>query len=582
MHPYARILDEIISLLNTDLYGLRGVIGERLLVSALREGKTNVYTYDGSRLVKLNEKPVNGVLEAKYNVSKAIIMRDVAKGREQYMLYEIDPDAPGVEKPVEGVEPARILGGSYDDEVLVYGAATMAENAIFLVRDGKRSKVATLPGFAAVIDHKWPIAVGIGALKPTTGKFQLFIADLEKGDVKIHERPDGSILMARIAPDDSIVYTLDRSDNAVLMKLDPATMEDSELSLPGDDLKEYKPVSFNYIGYTPGGSLIAVARKNGRSKIFLDGRLVKAPEGIHGAVYEWKGGLAVTHTSLSLPPRIIKLGGNDYEVLLTGSVPSNVTGALGSSGFALVESFDGERVPVFYLESNRASKPGPTVVLVHGGPFAEDADMWNVLAGGLALAGFHVLMVNYRGSTGYGERWRLKIIGDPCGGELEDIISATRWAMESGLASHVYIMGYSYGGYMTMCALTKKPGEYKAGVAGASVVDWREMYELSDAAFKSFIHMVFGGRTELWDDRSPINFVENLRDPLMIIHPQNDSRTPLKPVLRFMDKAAEHGKTFEAYIAPDMGHTVNTVEDALKILWPAVQFLLRQEGSVEK
>ena len=108
------------------------------------------------------------------------------------------------------------------------------------------------------------------------------------------------------------------------------------------------------------------------------------------------------------------------------------------------------------------------------------------------------------------------------------------------------------------------------------MVDWEEMYELSDPLFRYFIELLFGGKDrEKWRERSPIHYVDNLQEPLCIIHPQNDSRTPLKPVLRFMEKALEKGKTYEAHIAPDMGHAVNTVDDAIKLLLPAILFLER-------
>ena len=200
-----------------------------------------------------------------------------------------------------------------------------------------------------------------------------------------------------------------------------------------------------------------------------------------------------------------------------------------------------------------------------------------MFAAALAAAGFHVVQPNYRGSVGYGVEWTEKLIGDPCGMELEDVIAAARWARESGLASRLYIMGYSYGGFMTLCALTRKPGVFDAGVAGASVTDWGLMYELSDPAFKSFIEMIFAGRKDLWKERSPITHVEKLKEPVILVHPQNDTRTPLKPVLRFIEKASDLGKKIEAYIAPDMGHAVNRVEDVVKILLPAIMFLARQE-----
>ncbi|BEP16842.1 S9 family peptidase [Pyrofollis japonicus] len=582
MHKYAKLLDEIIGLVSIEQYGVSGVLhGDRLLVSALREGSANAYAFDGENLVKLNKKPINGVLEAKYGSRYAVFIRDVGAGRELYKLYRVDPDNPGAEEEVPGVEPARILGGAYDDERIVYTAATMAEIALFEARGGGVEKITSMPGMGFVTDLRYPLAVGV-LIPIQEPKYKLFIANLEEKSLKIYESPLGSIGAVRISPSGEIVFSVTGAREAQLMRLNASSMEAEKLRLPHSDLDEYHPVSFNYIGYTPSGSLIAVARKNGRSEIFVDGKRVEAPKGMHGAAYIWKGMIVTTHTSLSTPPRIIGLGEEGVKELLRGSAPSYVYEALSGSEFVLVDSVDGEKVPTFILRSRRASEPGPTVVLVHGGPFSEDADMWHTFAAALALAGFHVVMPNYRGSTGYGEEWRMKILGDPCGKELEDIVSAAKWAKESGLASRVYIMGYSYGGYMTLCALTRKPGVFVAGVAGASVADWEQMYELSDAAFKGFIEYLFAGRKDLWRERSPISHVDNMKEPLMIIHPQNDTRTPLKPMLRFMDEAAAKGKTFEAYIAPDMGHVVNTVEDALKILWPAIYYLARMEDKLGK
>jgi dipeptidyl aminopeptidase/acylaminoacyl peptidase len=143
------------------------------------------------------------------------------------------------------------------------------------------------------------------------------------------------------------------------------------------------------------------------------------------------------------------------------------------------------------------------------------------------------------------------------------------------LADRLFIMGYSYGGYMTLWAMASKPDLYECGVAGASVADWEEMYELSDAIFRFFIETLFAGSRELLRERSPISRVDGVKKPICIIHPQNDTRTPLKPVIRFMSLMLEKGKTFEAHIIPDMGHVVNTVDDAMKILLPAILFLNR-------
>ena len=191
----------------------------------------------------------------------------------------------------------------------------------------------------------------------------------------------------------------------------------------------------------------------------------------------------------------------------------------------------------------------------------------------LVVCGYHVVAPNFRGSTGYGEDFRILDIGDPGGGDLQDVIYARKWALENKLASKVAIMGYSYGGYMTFLATAKHPELWTCGVAGAGITDWEELYELSDALFKQFVNILFAGRRDLWKDRSPATYVDQAKTPICIIHPQNDTRTPLRPVLKYVQRLLENKVTFEVHVVPDIGHAINKLEDMLKILLPAILFL---------
>ncbi len=584
MVSYDRIVRELLELVQIELYGVGGVLhGGALLVSAFREGALNLYVYRDGGLERLNKGRVSFYAEPPYGSRRVVIARDVAEGREQHVLLGIRVDKPGEEEPLAGdMRPMRVFGLADDGRRVVVSASTEREIGVYAIEEGSSWKVVDLPGFAAVTHARGDIAVGFGALRGSDGSFQVFVVDIGRGELRIHDPPSGSGYMPVVAGD-KVLYVLEGPLEARLMQLDPETMEAEPLELPGRDLEEFRPVAFNYLRIGPNGEVIAIARRNGRSAIFIDGHRIPAPEGMHSNAYILGDRVVATHTSLTTPHRVVEIDPEtgEYRVLLEGRKPEWLGEALGGTGFEWVESFDGERVPTFILYSGRAPKPGPTVVLIHGGPFSEDADSWDVIAASLASLGLHVVMPNYRGSTGYGDEWRRKILGDPCGAELEDVTAAAEWARRSGLASRLYVMGYSYGGYLTLCSLVKKPGLYRAGVAGASVADWEEMYQLSDAVFRSFIEYLFAGRKELMRDRSPAAHVENLREPLCIVHPQNDSRTPLKPVLHFMEKASELGKRFEAHIAPDMGHTINTNEDAIKILLPALLFLARQEAEAQ-
>jgi len=115
---------------------------------------------------------------------------------------------------------------------------------------------------------------------------------------------------------------------------------------------------------------------------------------------------------------------------------------------------------------------------------------------------------------------------------------------------------------------------WNCGVAGAAVSDWEAQYELSDSAYKQFIDIIFDHRKELLKERSPISYVEKVKAPLCIIHSQNDSRTPLKPILKYaMEFPA--GVPLEMHVKPDVGHAISSVEDIMNLIDPAVSFLDR-------
>ena len=583
---YPVIVSRLEELLSIEQYGVRGVLaGGRLLVPSFREGAINLYSYDPSKgsLTRLNRGKVNLYAEPPYWGERVVIGRDTTRGQEQHILITIRVDKPGVEEPLEGMEPLRVISVVDKGDLILYTGSTRDKMSLYTAGDGGIVRVADFQGIPVVNDYKDGLAVGSLFPPGKPGSSIIFLTDTRTGETRLYDPGEGSVYSPVYTRRYGLIHIYEGPDYAELRTLDPDTLESSRLELPYEDLSRFNPTSIPYIKETPDGSLVVIAGKRGRTRVFLDGRDVEAPPGTHGSAYTYNGRIILSHTSLSRPPRIIELdpASGEYRVLLEGSLPAWLPPALAESRLVDVKSFDGSTVPTYVLKSGLAGDGGPTVVLVHGGPFAEDSDAWDVFAASLASIGFNVVMPNYRGSTGYGEKWRLKIIGDPCGGELEDVASAAKWALESGLAGKIYVMGYSYGGYMTMCALTRKPGLFKAGVAGASIVDWVEMYGLSDAVFRGFIDLLFAGRRELMAERSPINHIDNIREPLCIIHPQNDTRTPLKPILKFMEKALEKGKSFEAHIAPDMGHTVTTMDDAVKILLPALLFLARIEAKEE-
>ncbi len=575
----SRIVKILEDLVKIPYYGLYGrTSSNELVVESDEEGAPHIYLYNpftGSKK-RVTHKPIYlTATTLDKPINKIIYTRDVSRGKElqQIFIYDLIKN---VEDKLVEMKPIRIFGLADAIDYVAFTGATSEGVFLYRVRNGELEELAKLPGFGITYMAEGDLIVGTGSLGGDPKTWDLMIYDLSTNELKIYHPKPGTINTPLTIVGRSVVFETNAFDpnRNVLVKLDVDTMKTEELKFKYEDYDKVKPVEHSYCRYIDDEWII-VGKKEGRSKLFINGKLVETPPGTIGDMVKLGGKLYMTYSSLKKPSTVIELDPStgEYRELLGGKLPAEYESLFGDVKFTYIESYDGLKVPTFIVESREAGKPGPTVVYVHGGPWSEVADSWRTMIAALVLTGFHVVAPNFRGSTGYGSEYMKLDIGDPGGGDLEDVVAASKYARESGLASKLFIMGYSYGGYMTLWALTNKPDLYEAGVAGASVVDWEEMYELGDALFKEFIKTLFDNKMDMLKERSPISKIENLKKPLCIIHPQNDTRTPLKPVLKLMNKLLDLGKSFEAHIAPDMGHAVNTVEDAMKILLPAILFL---------
>ena len=500
---------------------------------------------------------------------------DATKGREQHKLYAVDVVSGEQVLEVE-IEPRRIFGAGWDGETLAFSSATAKSVELWMRRkDGSIEKLLDTDKILSVSDVEGDFIAGSGLLKGNPRSRELFFYNVESREFIEYTVKEGSVNKGPALKDKLALFATNAYGGEKLVLLNLDTMEVFEPDFKSEDFKARGIVEYLNYGWTDDSSIWFIGKKNGQTYLYLDGREVELPDGYSSNATFVNGKAYLARSSLVEPPKIIcvDLESGEVEVVIESSISEELKSRLGKVKFIKVKSSDGLEVPTFVIESSVAPKPGPTVVYVHGGPWSEVANSWSLFIEMLVVSGYHVIAPNFRGSTGYGEEYRQMDIGDPGGGDLEDVVAAAKWARENGLASKVAIMGYSYGGFMTFLATAKKPDVWDAGVAGAGVTDWEEMYELADALFKKFQDTLFDYKKELWRDRSAIHFVENVKAPLCIIHPQNDSRTPLKPVLRYMFKLSELGKTFEAHIVPDIGHAPRRVSDFIKIGVPAVTFL---------
>ncbi|HET9257207.1 MAG TPA: prolyl oligopeptidase family serine peptidase, partial [Pseudonocardiaceae bacterium] len=213
--------------------------------------------------------------------------------------------------------------------------------------------------------------------------------------------------------------------------------------------------------------------------------------------------------------------------------------------------------------------PLPTVFLIHGGPHAADEDRFSAERALWLDAGFAVIHVNYRGSTGYGSAWRDAIEGRPGLTELEDIAAVHDWAVSAGLAdpARCAVAGWSWGGYLSLLALGTQPWRWAAGVAGIPVGDYATAYADEMEPLRAFDRALFGGTPEEVPERyrvsSPISYAARVRAPVLVLAGENDPRCPIRQIDNYLDRLTELGKPYRCY-RYDAGHGSLVVAENLR------------------
>ena len=200
-----------------------------------------------------------------------------------------------------------------------------------------------------------------------------------------------------------------------------------------------------------------------------------------------------------------------------------------------------------WLATPDGSPPFPAVIDIHGGPADQENDRFAPANQAWLDRGYAVLMLNYRGSTGFGRAFESAIWGEPGRRELDDLVAARETLIELGVADPgaVVATGGSYGGYLTLLALTHRPSLWAAGVAYVAIADWTRMWEDGEA-LREYQLALFGGspadRPEIYAQASPITRVADLRAPLLVVQGRSDPRCPPRQLEAFADAARSLGR----------------------------------------
>jgi len=220
-------------------------------------------------------------------------------------------------------------------------------------------------------------------------------------------------------------------------------------------------------------------------------------------------------------------------------------------------SADGTEIDAWFMAPADRTGPVPTVLYIHGGPFASTGWTFHYDLLLLASQGYGVVFANFRGSAGYGEPFVRAIMGDWGERGFPDHIGTVDAAIARGFTdpNRMGVWGASHGGFAT-CWVVGHTNRFKAAVAEASVTNFTTLYYLTDAP-DSFVRDLGGKPHEIPDvyrSRSPITFAHRCTTPTLLLHGENDLRCPISEAEQFHRVLRDVGCETELFRIPQCSH----------------------------
>jgi dipeptidyl aminopeptidase/acylaminoacyl peptidase len=210
------------------------------------------------------------------------------------------------------------------------------------------------------------------------------------------------------------------------------------------------------------------------------------------------------------------------------------------------------------------SKKYPMVVQVHGGPSGAAMSSWPSLnLAALAANGYIVFLPNPRGSFGQGEAFTKANVKDFGYGDFRDILAGVEAAVAKAPVDpkRVGIWGWSYGGYMTMWAVTQT-NRFRAAVSGAGVANWQSYY--GQNSIDQWMIPFFGASVYddpwIYERSSPITFIKNVKTPTLVLVGDRDGEVPAPQSFEFWHALRTEGVKTQLIVYPNEGHGIRNPE----------------------
>lgn len=347
--------------------------------------------------------------------------------------------------------------------------------------------------------------------------------------------------------------------------------------------------------WSPDGASVAICRNvdGGFGDLVVvataTGDVRRLGRGVHGGL-SWVGGrLVAVRSGGRTPTQVVVYEGADLaerRTLARGPVagfeaaalvePEVVSWAAEATG----DVGDVVHGRLYRPAHHDHGSPPPLIAWVHGGPTDQWDVTWNARVAYWVDAGWAVLVPDHRGSTGHGRAYTQAMAGRWGELDVEDVAAGLRAAGEAGWGDprRLVVMGGSAGGFTVLNVLAAHPELCAAGVDLYGVADLLDLDETTHRYEGHYLHSVVGPlprAADAYRDRSPVNRVEAITAPLLILQGDDDPVVPLAQSRSIADRLQALGRTVELHVYEGEGHGWGRPETVVDELDRTTSFLRR-------
>ena len=413
-------------------------------------------------------------------------------------------------------------------------------------------------------------------------RLDVVLLEIESGkSITLYGKPSTRALSPKWSPDCKwIAFIAQETERDEIYLIRPDGEGLHQLTNTGQDVAQFE--------WAPDGKqLLVIFNRNGSFDLSLvDAEAGSVTElrsgvGLHANPNWAPDGSFITfeYESPLLPPDIYRLDLSSKQVtqLTFSNPPALQTNKKVMPELVSYKSFDGLEIPAHLY---RPEKPnGAAILYPHGGPKDQYTYFWDDLAQYFTAKGYTYLAPNYRGSTGYGKQFERANYNDWGIGDTQDCLHGAKFLREFKeiRPESIGIMGGSYGGYMTICSLSRDP-EYlfACGVSKYGDSNLVSSWALCEKRLRYYTEIFLGHpsvNTSFYLKGSPINDVKNVQKPVLILHGLLDTVVPPEASEEWVEALKRHDKVFEYKTYEDEPHGFLRRENLYDVYERMEQFL---------